>query len=58
MKKNKISRKDFEKTIDHLSKNHDHMVAIYKPCPNKGKPCFCTGECQTIIGYREKHRLE
>lgn len=37
---------------------HDHTVAVRKPCPNKGKPCFCDGTCQEIIGYRELDPLE
>jgi len=32
---------------------HDHVYAIYRGCPNRGKPCYCTGECREIIGYGE-----
>lgn len=39
-----------------LGENHDHKVPIYKECPNKGKPCFCSGVCREIIGYKEKDR--
>lgn len=46
-----MDKEKFENQL--IGNNHDHTVAIYKRCPNAGKPCFCTGECQEIIGYRE-----
>jgi hypothetical protein len=31
-------------------------IPIKKGCKNK--ECFCTGECQEIMGYRDKHSSE
>lgn len=27
---------------------------IHAECPNRGNPCFCTGECHRVIGWRKK----
>jgi hypothetical protein len=40
-----------------VSEAFENKVPIYKGCDNKFG-CFCTGGCQEIIGYREKHPLE
>jgi len=34
--------------------NHDHVIAVYKDCPNKGKPCDCDNTCREVIAYKEK----
>lgn len=47
MEKNK-----YRHIVDDHIKKIENLEPIYKGCRNK--MCFCTGDCKTIIGYREK----
>lgn len=40
------------KTIEDFDKEIQNKVPIRQGCSNE--KCFCTGDCQKIIGYRDK----
>jgi hypothetical protein len=49
-----------ELKYDFVKKAQEHAetkVPILRGCPNNG-PCFCTGACREVVGYRDKHPLE
>lgn len=37
-----------------LQEDRNTLEPIYAGCPNNG-PCFCTGACKKVVGYREKY---
>lgn len=37
-----------------LQEDRNTLEPIYAGCPNNG-PCFCTGACTKVVGYREKY---
>lgn len=47
-----------DKLLQEAIEKQKNKVPIYKGCPNGEGPCYCTGVCQEVIGYRDKHPLE
>ncbi len=47
----------YNNIINEAIKIRETKVPIRKGCPNNG-PCNCTGMCQEIVGWRDKHPLE
>jgi hypothetical protein len=50
---NNIKTNLIEKTL----KEYEGKVPVYAGCTNLG-PCFCTGACKKVLGYRELTTLE
>lgn len=46
----------YNHSVDKFKKQIESKVPIRKECPNS--QCYCSGDCQTIIGWRDKTREE
>lgn len=50
----KLEPAKFTEWLSKLNKEMEDKEPVRRGCPNSG-PCFCTGICHEIIGYRKKN---
>jgi hypothetical protein len=46
-------KEEFHNAIFKQINTTETRIAITRGCPNRGNPCFCSGVCHEIIGYRD-----